>query len=447
MGMLVGRTRWVALFTIIMLLAAVPAVTTTVKARAAESTSPRTAVLGPGVSNDLASLDPATPYGLFVHFSKSGWQNRAATLAAHDLSVTGNFHTVSTVYAQGTVANLSALVTAPGVLYLEKNRELSYLGDTSGWATRSKVAQESAAGGPYRVSAGHVLDGSGVGVAVVDSGIWGEHPDLKNRIVKNFKIVCTTPGLINTTTGQCFGPTEVVEASDTDTTGGHGTHVSGIVAGDGTASKGTYKGTAPGASLFGFGTGEGLNVFTTAEAFQYIVNHYNELTPRIRVVTNSWGDPAGTPYNANSITSQLTRALVAKGVTVLFAAGNGSQTEGGGDGSKDMTSSTSKDPTPGVISVANYDDTDTGSRSSALDSSSSRGKNGDFATYPDVSAPGANIISTCVAVKPVCHAGRVDVPPRWAPYYYELSGTSMATPHVAGVVALLLQARPDLTPA
>jgi serine protease AprX len=367
-------------------------------------------------------------------------------LTGAGLTVAGEFAGIDVLYGSGTLGQVLSLRSRPGVTYLEADRKLEYHGDTGPWATRARAAYESALGGPYYDTSGAVLTGSGVGVAVVDSGIDATHPDLAERVVKNFKVVCSTPGLISTATGMCFGPTAYAEAPDTDTTGGHGTHVAGIVAGDGTASNGTFRGVATGADLYGYGTGEAISVLYAAEAFQHILDNNDTFTPRIRVVNNSWGDPAGSDYDPNSVLSKLTRELVASGVTVVYSAGNGDDTGYGGSGDEpdDYLSSTGKDPTPGVITAANYDDHETGSRNGELDSSSSRGKKGLYETYPDLSAPGALITSTCRPTKPVCDLGPT---PEWAPFYTSIGGTSMSAPHIAGAAALLYQARPDLTPA
>ena len=116
---------------------------------------------------------------------------------------------------------------------------------------------------------------------------------------------------------------------------------------------------------------------------------------------------------------------------MVWAAGND-----GGDGTENVVNPYSQDPTPGVLSVANYDDGDQGSRDNALNSSSSRGLAGDPATYPDLSAPGTNITAACRVYLPVCSTGFDTTDPD----YNTISGTSMAAPHIAGYVALLQQA-------
>jgi serine protease AprX len=399
------------------------------------------------VLRDLGRMDPGAAYGAFVHLTAGGFAERHALLAAHGLDITGAYESVGVVFAQGDVRGFSGLLEDPRIVRLEANRTLRFFGDTAGWATRARVAQSTVSGGPYRTPGGAVLDGTGVGVAVVDSGIDARHPDLESRVARNFEVVCAAPRVLTVQPEMCPAPYQVVEAEHTDLAGGHGTHVAGIVAGDGTASNGTYKGIAPGATLFGFGTGETITVLSATETYDYILRNFESFTPRIRVINNSWGGGAGGAFAAGSVLSGLIRQLVDRGVTVVFAAGNA-----GGNGSADQTSPESKNPTPGVISVANYNDANTGTRAGSLNSGSSRGRTGQHNTYPDISAPGTSITSTCSKTMAVCAVGPTSSnaePPTtvWQPHYDNLSGTSMAAPHVAGTAALLYQAVPGITPA
>ena len=149
--------------------------------------------------------------------------------------------------------------------------------------------------------------------------------------------------------------------------------------------------------------------------------------------------------------TKLQNALIADGVTVVFAAGNS-----GGNGSTPRTSVQCVNTTPGNVCVASTYDRDQGDRDGPVSSFSSRGQADNTTTarkdeaepwtWPDLSAPGQFIISTCRYTLPVCwaHTGQVVDPPN---AYSELSGTSMAAPHISGIVAQVYQVRPSLTPA
>jgi serine protease AprX len=122
----------------------------------------------------------------------------------------------------------------------------------------------------------------------------------------------------------------------------------------------------------------------------------------------------------------------------VWAAGND-----GGDGSESVTNPPGQDPTGGILSVASYNDLETGTRDGELSEFSSRGLAGDRSTWPDLSAPGDTITSSCRIYLPICSTG---LDPVEAGDYNTISGTSMAAPHVAGIVAQLFQKAPDATP-
>ena len=142
---------------------------------------------------------------------------------------------------------------------------------------------------------------------------------------------------------------------------------------------------------------------------------------------------------------KLQRALAAAGVVTVWAAGND-----GGDGSSSLTNPPGQDPTGGILSVASYNDQETGTRDGTVSDYSSRGAKADPSTWPDISAPGENITSSCRVYLPICSSG---LDPRNGPgatdigTFNTISGTSMAAPHIAGIVAQLFQADPSATPA
>lgn len=422
------------------------------------ATAAERAKIAPDFEKRLIAMPGDTAYGAFIHFKAGTSVEHKQMLEKMGLRVFRDYTKyTNAVYATGPVARFLPLIANGKIAYIEENKPLQYFGDTAPWATRAAVTQEAVAGGPYKAADGTIIDGTGVGIAIVDSGLNAPHPDFEGRVVHNYKVVCPTPGLINPTTEQCLGGAlflDLGEYASSDTTGGHGTHVAGIAAGSGAASTGpyndadakpgrpgTFTGVAPGASLYAYGTGEATVILYPTEAYQHILDHYDEFTPRIRVINNSWGDTGGSAYDGDSVFAALVKALVDKGVVSVFAAGND-----GGDGSADKTSGYCKEPLPGVICVANYDDAGTGGRDGGLSSSSSRGLEGSAANYPDVAAPGTNYTASCNELFPgqaVCTSGET----RWFPYYGTITGTSMASPHVTGSVALILQAHPELTPA
>ncbi|MFP5351185.1 MAG: S8 family serine peptidase [Actinomycetota bacterium] len=383
-----------------------------------------------------------------VHVEKEARVADALAAAERAGLDTGTLYEAIKVFvAYGDAAGFERLSASPTIEWIQANRNARLFTNSSHKATRG---QELLDGG-VTLPDGTRLDGRGIGIAVVDSGIDGTHPDLVTRMGGNVKIICSVPVPIGWAPiggfQECRGPKTAVPMSDTDhpSAGGHGTHVAGTIAGTGTASNGLYHGAAPGATLYGVSVGTTINVENGLDGLAWVLENHDAVTPAIRVVNNSWGS-GYSRYQANGdplydATWKLQDALIAAGVTVVFAAGNS-----GGSGTAPTTSAQCINPRPGLICVANYDDKGTGTRAGTINSSSSRGKADQPENWPDLSAPGTSITATCRWTLPVCHGnlGFVATPPN---SYAVMTGTSMAAPHVAGIVAQVLQADPTLTPA
>ncbi|NNM46230.1 S8 family serine peptidase [Knoellia koreensis] len=401
------------------------------------------APLQPWLKSQLGVLSSATPTTVLVH----GTDTAAATRAvqATGLRKVTSFDKIGVVVATGMPAQVQAVRSQPGVTYVEGNQPIEMKLSTANKATRGDEARNTLTGAD-----GTALDGKGVSVAVIDSGVDPTHPFLKNAdgssaVVKNLKMVCD-PLSESVCAPVDAGPVN----TDLLAVGGHGMHVNGIVAGrDVTLTDGTkMHGAAPGASLVSISTGAVLFIIGADAALNWVLENHDapcgagvpaSTCPPIKVTSNSYGPSGGGDFDPNSATAKLQRALVKEGVVTVWANGND-----GGDGSQDLSNPPGKDPTPGIISVASYFDQDNGTRDGTVSDFSSRGKAGDQSTYPDISAPGENITSSCRIYLPICTTG---LDPKDGGDYNTISGTSMATPMISGIVAQLFQANPGATPA
>jgi serine protease AprX len=186
------------------------------------------------------------------------------------------------VAVQATPAQILALAGLSGVSSIWLNHPVELALHES----VHQIGADQVHAAPYNIT------GAGVGVAVLDSGIDGNHPDLRypQHTIQNVKILGETRLFTSPTP-----PTMTLEnVADTDTTSGHGTHVAGIVAGDGTASSRYYVGVAPGANLIGVGSGDGADMLTTLAGYDWILQ--NQRKYNIRVINNSWADDTD-PYS------------------------------------------------------------------------------------------------------------------------------------------------------
>ncbi|GII77497.1 peptidase [Sphaerisporangium rufum] len=243
------------------------------------------------------------------------------------------------------------------------------------------------------------LDGAGVKVAVLDSGIDAAHPDLAGRIAatQNFSDSATTTDKV-----------------------GHGTHVASTIAGTGAASGGKYKGVAPAASLL---VGKVLGDDGNGDWSWAIAGMQWAAEQGADVVNMSLGGCCGD--GTDPMSEALNQLTATYGTLFVTAAGNDSQR-------LTINVPAAADQALAVGAV----DKDTGTTLAAFSSKGPR--LGDAAVKPNIVAPGVDIVAARSADSTVPAVPGAD-------QYTQNSGTSMATPHVAGAAALLAQQHADWT--
>ncbi|MFF9807344.1 S8 family serine peptidase [Streptomyces coeruleorubidus] len=251
-------------------------------------------------------------------------------------------------------------------------------------------------GAPKAWAAGY--DGKGVKIAVLDTGVDATHPDLK---------------------GQVIGAKNFTTSPDTTDKVGHGTHVASIAAGTGAKSGGKYKGVAPGAKIINGKVLDDGGFGSDSEVLAGIEWAAAEGADVVNMSLGGGDTPAIDPLEA-----AVNKLSEEKGILFAIAAGNegdfGEQTIG------------SPGSAAAALTVGAVDDKD------VLADFSSRGPGMDGALKPDVTAPGVDITAASAPGNQI--AAEVGEKPAG---YMTISGTSMATPHVAGAAALLKQQHPE----
>jgi serine protease AprX len=268
------------------------------------------------------------------------------------------------------------------------------------------------------------VTGRGVTVAVVDTGVATNLPDLSGRLVT----VTDDP------TGQSAPCKNLSGELDCGDSYGHGTFIAGLIAGNGTSSGGRWKGVAPEARILSVktaGADGAADVSNILAAIQWVVSFKDRYN--IRVLNLSLGTDSNQSWRVDPFNYAVERAWAA-GITVVVAASNN------GPGRGTITKPADD---PWVITVGATDDRGTTSLGDdRLPDFSGRGPAAEGVAKPDVAAPGAHVISL--------RAPGSTVDTRYPWYidgsYRQASGTSMATGVVSGAVALMLQASPGLGP-
>ncbi len=290
-------------------------------------------------------------------------------------------------------------------------------------------------------------DGRGIGIAVIDSGVTAWHDDLTDDAVTYRE----PDGIPTITIAQrvVHFVDFVGQLPSAYDDFGHGTHVAGIIAGNGYDSSGARAGVAPGARLVVLkvldASGRGY-IGNVLSAIDYAIAHRDEFN--IRVINLSVAAGVYESYRTDPLTLAARRAVEA-GIVVVTAAGNLGRNA---EGATQYGGITAPGNAPWVLTVGGSSHMGTTARTDDVVAGfSSRGPTFlDYTAKPDLVAPGVGLESlsdpgsSLYAAYPEWRLG--GTVPTWYPPYFSLSGTSMAAPVVSGTVALMLQANPSLTP-
>ena len=338
--------------------------------------------------------------------------------------------------ANATVAEVPAsevadLARRPGVARISTDApvKLQALDPLTYWPQNLQTVYPLAVGSASQWNGTLQLRGTGIGVAVIDSGVQPNNPDFLGGPPNPASRVTTVISKISNGNGSGLDDF------------GHGTFVAGIVAGrgwgvPGVVASGSYIGIAPDANIVSIKVSDSTGMAHVSDVIagiEWAAMHRQELN--IRILNLSLVSTLADSYVSDMLDAAVELAWF-QGLVVIVAAGNA--------GPNAPITAPANDPF--VITVGASDDKGTTSTADdMLATFSSYGKTLDGVAKPDLVAPGRNIVSTLSSpTSPLAAAfpGRL----LGGGNYIRLSGTSASAPVVSGLVAQLLQARPDLTP-
>ncbi len=399
------------------------------------------AVIGSELQQNLQTMSITDSTMAVVTFDQLDQLAPEQVQALMDLGITDGvqFKSLPIIGVVATPLQIEKISKMDGVRSVFANRSLKYFNAEARELTGAEKLQSE----EFVQQNGIGFTGKGVTVMVNDSGIDATLADLEygSKVVENVQAIAHAQALSLTPVDGVW----IEGQLNTDLNVGHGTHCAGTVAGWGTNSDGKYKGAAPDAELVGYGSGAGLSILDALGGYDYAITHIYDFNSPIRVMSNSWGSSG--KYEPNGPISVASYKAYKLGMISVFAAGN----DGPGEDTHNPYAQI-----PWGMSVG------AGTKQGTLIDFSSRGKRDETGTFsmPDgtewtynnevsIVAPGVDIISTRATTNLVSNGGEADleaIETEYVPYYTMISGTSMATPHVAGIIALMLEANPNLTP-
>jgi serine protease AprX len=339
-------------------------------------------------------------------------------------TVTRDLSIVNGFAARLAASKVAALAASRAVASVSLDRKMTVqatIGGGTGTSAASVYAKAMRADDLHKTG----NTGAGVTVALIDTGV-ANVPDLAGRIVT----VETDP--LGVTTAPCVNLSGELGCGDSY---GHGTFLAGLIAGNGSASGGLYKGVAPGARIISLkiaGRDGAADVSNVIAAIQWVVSFREKYG--IRILNLSLGTDSQQSYRIDPLNFAVERAWTSGLVVVVSASNRG---PGAGTIAKPGDD-------PYVVTVGAVDDRGTaGIGDDRLPNFSSRGPTAaDGLAKPDVVASGGHLVSLSAPGSAIA----TNFPSAMPAPYRRGSGTSMAAAVVSGGVALMLAAQPALTP-
>jgi serine protease AprX len=377
---------------------------------------------------------------VIIQFNQKPQERHFEMMASHGGRLKFSLESINGAAYRIPVKMLDWLENRSDVAYVSPDRPNKVASDTDVAAVMDDVARQQ-----------YGLDGTGVGIAVIDSGVFN-HDDLQKSSGSGSRIVYS----------ESFIPGD----SSTNDAYGHGTHVAGIVAGNGHDSASGYPtqyvGIAPNANIINLrvldanGAGNDSQVIAAIQRAIQLKNTYN-----IRVINLSLGRSVFESYTLDPV-CQAVEAAWQSGIVVVVAAGNSGRDNTYGTQGYATINAPGNDPNVITVGATKTNDTNTRLDDTVASYSSKGPTLLDHVVKPDLVAPGNRIVSlaapgstlvtslSSLNVQPIttcmltfsgtsCTTGA-------SGKYLHMSGTSMATPIVAGAAALMLQKDPTLTP-
>jgi serine protease AprX len=394
--------------------------------RLAGHTTAPGATLGTGLST-LAAEHPTRKIEVIAQFSPgTSAEARAAIIRRAGGRVTRDLHLINGLGARMTAHAAADIARQPAVRAVTLNAPVKPQA-LSPAQLRTAYVQSAGVDKLWPAKIG--ATGKGVGVAVIDTGVDGDLPDFRTSPSDATSRVIAT----------AITNPDATSAADGY---GHGTHVAGIIAGNGSvrptgdALLGAYVGAAPDANIIAVKASDdtgAASVLDVINGVQFAVDHKDDYN--IRVINLSLRATTAQSYLIDPLDAAVEEAWF-HGIAVVAAAGNDGSSTGA------VTYAPANDPY--VITVGGVDDMGTKDlKDDQLPSWSSRGLTQDGLVKPEIMAPGAHIVATLAPgsrFAELCPQCVTDGE------YFRVGGTSMAAGVVSGIVADLLGAHPGWTP-